>query len=139
MTDRAKAKDRAFVSDEPIRNTSFEGRHGYTVRVRLTSYRALPLSCIEAIELRIDGNAVPSSDITFVLNGVGHKLSDLGAKSSVWWWILDYADLFVSAAPLVAGDHDVEGALTTVEPYITAGRFSFYNASHKRLLVAEAA
>lgn len=139
MSDRPKAKDRAFISDEPIRNTSFGGREGYMVRVRLTSYRALPLSCIEAIELTVDDAPVAASDITYVLNGVGYRLGELGSKSNIWWWILDYADLFVATGPIAPGEHDVEGVLVTVEPYVTAGRFSFFNSSRKRLAVAEAA
>jgi hypothetical protein len=55
----------------------------------------------------------------------------------IFWFILDYADLFVeSKKPLPLGEHLVEGLLVTVEPYMTGGRFSFYNPSVKRLSVA---
>ena len=49
-----------------------------------------------------------------------------------------YADLFVpSSTPLALGEHDVEGTLITVEPYMTAGRFSFYSVCRKRLALEE--
>ncbi len=134
----ARAKDRSFLVSEDIRPGVRAGRPGYLIRVRLTSYRSLPLSCIENIELRVDGAPVEPERLTLILNGSGHKLPELGRLSHLWWWILDYADLFVeSAAPLAPGEHLVEGTLVTVEPYVTGGRFSFYYPSQKRLSVAQ--
>jgi hypothetical protein len=132
-----KENERGFFVDEEIRNVVQDGKRGYLVRVRLTSYRSLPLSCIEKIELRIDGAAVDPQKISLVFNGQGYKLADMPRLSKVWWFILDYADLFVeSEKRLPSGEHLVEGTLVTVEPYVTGGRFSFFYPSQKRLLVA---
>ena len=132
-----RGKDRSFISDEAIRNVIHNGKPGYKIRVRLTSYRSLPLSCIEKIELSIDGNTIPPEDITFILNGYSHKLDELSQLSHIWWFILDYADLFVeSQQALSPGEHLVDGQLVTVEPYVTGGRFSFFYPSQKRLTVA---
>lgn len=129
--------ERSFICDDDIRPGVWEGQPGYFVRVRLMSYRSLPLSCIEDIQLRVDGAQVPPERITFVLNGYGHKLAELGKLSRLFWFILDAADLFVvSDTPLAPGEHAVEGTLVTVEPYVTGGRFSFYYPSAKRLSVA---
>ena len=134
--ERPKGKDRSFISNEEIRNVVQNGVQGFLVRVRLTSYRSLPLSCIEKIELSVDGVPVNPDDITFILNGYRHKLDELAHMSHIWWFILDYADLFVaSKTPLPAGEHLVEGTLVTVEPYVTGGRFSFFYPSRKRLSV----
>jgi hypothetical protein len=104
------------------------------LKVRLTSYRSLPLSCIEGIQLSIDDEQIDPQNIVLVLNNYSHKLDELRGLSKVWWFILDYADLFVPRAqPLEPGVHDVQGTLVTVEPYATAGRFSSYNSSSKRL------
>ncbi len=128
---------RSFIRDEEIRNAALEGKNGFLVRVCLTSYRSLPLSCIEKIELSIDGKAVNPEDIRFILNGYSHKLDELAGLRHIWWFILDDADLFVaSEKPLSSGEHLVEGMLVTVEPYVTGGRFSFFNPSKKRLAVA---
>ena len=128
------AKDRSFISDEPLRNARCQGRAGVAIRVRLTSYRSLPLSCIEAVELTIDGRSIDPDDLRLTLNYTTHKLRDLGKLTNHWWFILDYAELFAPLdQPLAPGLHDVEGSLVTVEPYITAGRFSFHKSVAKRL------
>ncbi len=128
---------RSFLTDDDIRPAVWEGQSGFWVRVRLMSYRSLPLSCIEDIRLSVDGVPVAPERITFVLNGYGHRLVELGKLSRLWWFILDAADLFVaSETPLAPGEHAVEGTLVTVEPYVTGGRFSFYYPSAKRLSVA---
>lgn len=133
-----RGKDLSFLTDEKIQNVVHNRKPGYKIRVRLTSYRSLPLSCIENIELSVDGKAIPSEAITFILNGYSHKLDELSQLSQVWWFILDYADLFVeSEQPLSAGEHLVDGVLVTVEPYVTGGRFSFFYPSQKQLTVAE--
>lgn len=130
-------RGRSFIGNEAIRNVVHEGKSGYLVRVSLTSYRSLPLSCIEKIELSIDGKAIDPADMRFVLNGYSHTLDELGGLRHIWWFILDDADLFVaSPQPLPAGEHVVDGLLVTVEPYVTSGRFSFFNFSTKRLPVA---
>ena len=134
------AKDRRFISDEPLRSVQVDGRPGVAIKVRLTSYRSLPLSCIEAIELKIDGRTIAAADLRLRLNFATYRLADLPRLSKVWWFILDYADLIAPLpAPLPPGMHDVEGTLVTVEPYMTAGRFSFHNSASKRLPLEAAA
>lgn len=128
---------RSFLTDEDIRNVVHEGKSGYLIRVCLTSYRSLPLSCIEKIELKVDGESINPDRMRFILNGYSHKLDELLNLRHIFWYILDYADLFVeSKEPLPAGEHLVEGVLVTVEPYMTAGRFSHHNPSTRRLSVA---
>ena len=133
-----QGKGRSFISDEGLSNAVRDGKQGFTLNVRLTSYRALPLSCIEGMQLKIDGKAVDPQDITFTLNNYSHKLDELPHLSHIWWFILDYAELFVAREqPLAAGTHEVEGTLITVEPYITAGRFSFFSSAKKQLLLQD--
>jgi len=126
--------DRAFLSNEGFRNTVHKGQKGFELGVRLTSYRSLPLSCIEGIQLSIDGQSVNPADIVFILDNHCYKLDELPNCSKIWWFILDSARLFVPReSELAPGEHEVEGTLITVEPYVTAGRFSFFNKSRKRL------
>jgi hypothetical protein len=127
-------KDRAFLVDETLRNVERNGQQGVQVKVRLPSYRSLPLSCIEGIRLKIDGEEFDPKDMVLTLNNHSHRLDELPRLSGVWWFILDFGDLFVPrATPLAPGEHDVEGMLITVEPYMTAGRFSFHSPCRKRL------
>lgn len=131
---RGAGKDRGFIGDQPLRRVVREGQHGVLIKVRLTSYRSLPLSCIEAMHLKIDGAGIDSDQLVLTVNQVEYRVTELAGLSRVWWFILDYAELFApTRAALAPGEHDVEGTLVTVEPYMTAGRFSFHNTSRKRL------
>lgn len=128
------AKDRGFIGDEPLRRATVNDKQGVQLKVRLTSYRSLPLSCIEAIELKIDGERIDPDGLVLTLDSAQYRLRDLPKLSKVYWFILDHADLFAPLSKaLTAGAHEVEGTLVTVEPYMTAGRFSFHNSARKTL------
>src|ERR1039458_10323325 len=71
-----RGKDRSFLCDDEFKNTILDGRQGFQVKVRLTEYRSLPLSCITGIELKVDGESVNPGDIVFTLNNYSHKLTD---------------------------------------------------------------
>lgn len=129
-------KPRSFLREEPIRNVMRNGAPGYELSVNLTSYRALPLSCIEGLLLKVDGNDVDPSTVVLTLNGYSHKIEELADLSHVWWFILDPATLFIPCqSPLTPGNHQVDATLITVEPYVTAGRFSFYHPASRALAV----
>lgn len=129
-------KPRSFLREESIRNVVRNGVSGYELGVNLTSYRALPLSCIEGLLLKVDGNEVDSTTVALTVNGYSHKLAELASLSHVWWFILEPATLFVpSQTPLATGSHQVDATLITVEPYVTAGRFSFYHPASRTLAV----
>lgn len=132
-------KSRTFLCEETIRNAVRHGVAGFELNVNLTSYRALPLSCIEGLILKVDGRDVDVSGAQLVLNGTAYPFADLASLSAVWWFILDPATLFVpSPSPLARGDHRVDATLITVEPYVTAGRFSFYHPASRTLAVESA-
>jgi len=132
-------KDRAFIADGVLRNVVREGVPGVQLKVRLTSYRSLQLSCIKGMQLKIDGEEFDPKQMILTLNDYSHRLDELAPLRNAWWFILDYGDLFAPrATPLAAGEHEVEGTLITVEPYMTAGRFAFYSSCKKRLAVEEA-
>jgi hypothetical protein len=129
-------KPRSFLRQEPICNVTRNGVAGIELGVNLTSYRALPLSCIEGLQLKIDGEDVDVSGALLKLNSVTYKIQDLAVLSEVWWFILDPATIFVpNAKPLSQGNHQVDATLITVEPYVTAGRFSFYHQASSTLAV----
>jgi hypothetical protein len=130
-------KTRSLLRDQPVRNVIRNGVAGYEIGINLTSYRALPLSCIEGLRLKMDGEDVDPSSVLLVLNGIGHKLGDLEKLSHVWWFILDAATIFVPRdKPLAPGSHQIDATLITVEPYVTGGRFSFYWPASRVLSVA---
>jgi hypothetical protein len=88
---------------------------GVALDIRLNWYRSLPLSCVEAIELAIDGS--PAERLRLRLNGFDAAVEDLGAATDVWWRVLDSAELVAEGEDLAAGPHQVELALTLRVPY----------------------
>jgi hypothetical protein len=128
---------RSFICDEDLRVSTHAGEAGFLVRILLPSYRSLPLSCIDRVELSLDGEAIDPKDITLILNGYSHKLDELGKLSKIFWFILDKADLFIKRKePLRPGKHEVAGTMVTVEPYMTAGRFALFYTAKRQLSVA---
>lgn len=86
------------------------------VQLRLPWYRSLPLSCIERLDLTIDGAAQPADGLTLVINGSRHALSDVARLHEVWWFVLDTVEVEVPAS-MKPGPHQVRAALALQIPY----------------------
>ena len=128
---------RSFICDEELRASTHAGEPGFLIRILLPSYRSLPLSCLERIDLSVDGTAVNPRDITLILNGYSHKLDEMGSLSKIFWFILDKADLFIKRKePLGSGTHELEGTMVMVEPYMTVGRFALFYTAKRQLSIA---
>jgi Domain of unknown function (DUF6379) len=109
--------DEHIISGETMRPRS-DGVPGARLHLRLPWYRGLPLSCIERIEIAIDGEEVPRDEISFSLFGYDHALDDLRDLHKVVWYTLDTADVRVrTKRPLLPGDHDVDVTVQTRIPY----------------------
>ena len=135
QTDRG----RAFLSDHPLTAIDIAGEPGCLVAVRLTSYRSLPLSCIERLSLWIDDTSIDPSRIELVVGEHAYTLEQLPGLSRVWWFILDVGHLRVRLdKPLGPMSHKVRGELVTVEPYISNGRFHFTWTSERTLSTVDA-
>ena len=128
---------RSFICDEELTVSTHDGEPGFLVRILLPSYRSLPLSCLERIELSVDGAPVDPKDITFILNGYSHKMDEMCGLSKLFWFILDKADLFIKRKkPLGSGKHELEGTMVMVEPYMTVGRFALFYTAKRQLSIA---
>ena len=136
---RQTDRGRAFLADHPLTSIDIAGEPGCLVAVRLTSYRALPLSCLEKISLSIDETPIDPSRIELVLGEHAYTLDQLPTLSRVWWFILDVGHLRVRLdKPLALTSHRVRGELVTVEPYISNGRFHFTWTSERTLATVDA-
>jgi hypothetical protein len=94
-----------------------------SARVRLTSYRSLPLSCLRELKVSLDGSGVDAGRVSFVLDGVSHRPQDLGDRIDLWWYILDSAELRVALpSPLTPGPHRLAVEMTTIVPFATGGQ-----------------
>lgn len=132
------AISREIIVDQRAAVGEFGGRRGLLLRIRLPSYRSLPLACIERLGVTIDGEVVDLSAGALQIEHGWHPLADLPTLIDTWWFILDLATLFVPAT-IAPGWHQVTVEIVRVEPYITAGRFSFTSAGTAAVLVEDAA
>jgi hypothetical protein len=87
--------------------------------VRLNWYRSLPLSCVEQLDIRLDGEALEHASLE--LAGVRCSVADLASADDRWWHVLDSARVRVPLErPPGAGRHEVELVLGSRIPYLVA-------------------
>ena len=92
---------------------------GFSVEVRMPWYRALPLSSVTKVEMRVDGEQIPATDLTFGINGHTYTLDDLPPRFDEWWYVLDGVELRAKrAGGLPKGDHEVDVQLGIYIPYL---------------------
>lgn len=99
-----------MICEESLKNECKNGViEGYSLQVRIPFYRSVPLSCIEQISIKIDGDEKKQEDIRFVYNGVIYNLTELPALMNVWWELVEKAKIIVSdSRGLKEGKHNVE-------------------------------
>jgi hypothetical protein len=82
---------------------------GFRIQVGLPYYRAIPLSCVEDIELKVDGEAIDKNDIQFEIRDKLLNFTDLPSLFEDWWCPTDKAALIIKKpGGLKAGEHNVE-------------------------------
>lgn len=131
-----EAISREIVVDQTATIAEFDGRRGLLLHIRLPSYRSLPLACIERIGVTVDGEHVDLLAGALRIENGWHPLSALPTLLDTWWFILDTAVLFVPTI-VSAGRHQVAVEVVRVEPYITAGRFSFTDSSTATVFIED--
>jgi hypothetical protein len=96
---------------------------GFEVQVLLNWYRSLPLSCVQTLELTVNGQAVPRAQIRFVINGRDRSLDELHDLVDEDWYIQDKATLRVRRSPAVKPGEPLDVALKLGSriPYIVTG------------------
>jgi hypothetical protein len=95
---------------------------GFELDVHLNWYRSLPLSCVETLELTVNGETIPRDEITFCVNGGDHALDELASQWDETWFVLDAATLRVQRPVVRTGDTtEVRIRLGSRVPYILVG------------------
>jgi len=94
---------------------------GLLLDVRLNWYRSVPLSCVERLEVALDGTSLPAERTTVELGGARCAIGELAAQDQRWWSVLDAATVRVDldAAP-APGPHAVDLLLGTRIPYLVS-------------------
>ena len=112
--------DKYIICEDGFCNYDVGGKiRGFKLKIRLTTYRSVPLSCIEKVQVKIDGTDIPESDIILCLNGKRFSLEQLTDMYAEWWYFLDKAELEIRKdGGLSKGAHNVEVTLIRRSTYI---------------------
>jgi uncharacterized protein DUF6379 len=95
---------------------------GYSFDLRIPWYRSLPLSCVEGLEVALDGDAAAAHDIAITFNERTYSLDELPPLYDEWWQVTDAARVAVPrAGGLAAGPHELDVTLALRIPYIVEG------------------
>lgn len=96
---------------------------GLLLRVGLPWMRSLPLSCVVALDVTIDGEPVADADVRICLAADRVTVDELAQRDS-WWFLQDRLVLALpatSAGSGASGDHEVVVAMRLLLPYLNAG------------------
>lgn len=117
-----------------IENNSLRATEsGFEVRLRYKWYRSLQLSCLENLQLSVDGQPVDAMAIRFGINGHSYRLDELPERVEEFWFILDPAVLSVDQPGRVKSgeSHQIDVAFGMRAPYIAIGPGKFLTIVNK--------
>lgn len=99
---------------------------GYSFLVKLYTYRGTWLSCIERLDLKLDGAPVDMDQVVFKLNGKRFLVPQLKELFAEYWYILDQAELIVlKEGGITPGEHTMALDMSIRIPY--TGYFGSYH------------
>lgn len=109
-----------MLTDQVIADGSLRADcDGFTFGLRMPWYRALPLSSLEGLEVHIDGEAVPSEELSLGLGGRTYALADLPPLHDEWWYVADAAEVRAPKPDgLKPGEHELDVTIALRIPYI---------------------
>lgn len=99
--------------------------YAYEFTLRYPSYRGTFLSCIEALEVKVDGARIDPALLRFTLAGKQFLISALPTLWQEYWFVLDDAYITVmQPGGLPRGEHSIEVEMIHRIPY--TGYFGEY-------------
>jgi hypothetical protein len=118
------------IEDNSLRATV----SGFEVRLRYKWYRSLQLSCLENLQLSLDGRPVDARAISFGINGHTYRLDELLDKVEETWFILDSAVVSVAQPERVkSGEaHQIDAVFGMRVPYIAIGPSNYLTIVNKQ-------
>jgi hypothetical protein len=110
----------------PERVIADDSLHGapdhYAFGIRVPWYRALPLSSIDIIDLKVDNVPVDLDRVAFMVNCRRYDLMALHDLYDDWWFVTDPAEVNIAqSGGLDQGPHTIDLTLGMRIPYILAG------------------
>jgi Domain of unknown function (DUF6379) len=109
-----------MLTDQVIGDGSLRAAdEGFTFHLRMPWYRALPLSSLEGLDVRIDGEEVPTEELRLSLDGKTYSLADLPPLYDEWWYVADAAEVRApKPGGLAPGAHELDVTIALRIPYI---------------------
>lgn len=81
---------------------------GYEVQLRVPYYRGIPMSCVEVIDLTVDGEKVNNDDMLITVKGETFKFSELPTVINHRWEMIETITVFVDKpGGLASGEHKI--------------------------------
>lgn len=85
-------------------------------------YRSLPLSSLAVVDVAIDGEPVPTDQLSFRYEGRSYRFGELEEQYDTWWYITDPVTVEIPHPDATAGaEHRVHVDLGLSIPYIIVG------------------
>jgi hypothetical protein len=114
--------DNLVLNEKSFRSLVINGKTvGFNVDLRINYYRGLHVSCIELLQLFIDGKQIPENTMCFVINGKKFQISKLKHLFAEFWGLRTSAHLEVYNKGLDPGKHEVKLILHLRNPYMRFG------------------
>lgn len=111
-----------ILTDVGARSVYEHGKRvGYCVNIRINYYRGLPLSCVDRIELTVDGEKIPPESMTIQCNGKEFpylKLLSDDMETDAYWFFGDLMRVIIAKdGGISPGRHTVTLTLGTRRSY----------------------
>lgn len=117
--------DELMLRGSRLQNVQAGGvTYGWEFDMYYPSYRGTFVSCIEKLEITLDGKPVAVEDARFTLNGKQFLASELPELCHEHWFVLTPAKITVLGGGLGQGEHEIGVKLTHRVPY--TGYFGQY-------------
>lgn len=112
--------EKSCIQQRGFRNVERDGKIvGFQFNIRLVHYRGLWLSQLRPATVIVDGETFEGDQITWTINGVTYKQSELAGRGDVHWGLLDLATLTVyKEGGLASGKHEIEVRFTFSSSYL---------------------
>jgi Domain of unknown function (DUF6379) len=110
-----------LLIDQVIRDGSLQTTEtGFSFDLRLPWYRALPLACVEGLEVTLDGIKTPAEDLSLEIDGTTYALDDLAPLHDRAWYVTDAARVTAEGAEPAAhgNEHELDVTIHVRIPYI---------------------
>lgn len=107
------------VRQDGFYNVLLNGKQvGFNLDLRINYYRGLPLSSVQVIEIKIDGERIPDSLVLAELNGKMFTTGQMKEMYAEYWGSKTPMHVRVFNSGLAPGEHDVEVRIEFKSPYM---------------------